>query len=288
MSAFDSGGAGTAQGCGLPDIRSAAVTNERNACTTCFGAQSTNTGEHQNVVGRLHPQELRQRGPARRRSSTSTPARRPRTRRSRRSAMTKRGMNFDVVQGIDIAEFNYAPYVQQLKDKSDRGRLLDRRLPAVGPAAAGDAAAGLHARSSTCATPPTTSPTTSSPAARPSTAPSIFTNFTPFEEASQNKETALYLSWLQQVQPGRRPDLLRGLLLVRGPAVRREGDRARRQARPGRADRRAQVDRQVDRQRHPLARSTSAASTPVTAGGSSSSTTASGARSAAPSTSAPA
>ena len=33
------------------------------------------------------------------------------------SAMTKRGMKFDVVQGIDIAEFNYAPYVQQMKDK---------------------------------------------------------------------------------------------------------------------------------------------------------------------------
>ena len=38
MSAFDSGGAATAQGCGLPDVRSAAVTRDRNACNTCFPA----------------------------------------------------------------------------------------------------------------------------------------------------------------------------------------------------------------------------------------------------------
>ena len=33
------------------------------------------------------------------------------------AAMENRGMNFDYVQGIDISEFNYAPYVQQMKDK---------------------------------------------------------------------------------------------------------------------------------------------------------------------------
>ena len=33
------------------------------------------------------------------------------------AAMEKRGMHFDYVQGIDISEFNYAPYVQQMKDK---------------------------------------------------------------------------------------------------------------------------------------------------------------------------
>ena len=32
-------------------------------------------------------------------------------------AMGKRGMNFEYVQGIDVSEFNYAPYVQQMKDK---------------------------------------------------------------------------------------------------------------------------------------------------------------------------
>jgi hypothetical protein len=51
MSAFDGGGAATAQSCGLPDIRSAAVTKDRNACTTCFPAQSVNTGEWENAPG---------------------------------------------------------------------------------------------------------------------------------------------------------------------------------------------------------------------------------------------
>ena len=33
----------------------------------------------------------------------------------------------------------------------------------------------------------------------------LFINFTPFEEASSNKEMALYLSWLDQVSPGAVP-----------------------------------------------------------------------------------
>ena len=66
MSAFDSGGAGTAQSCGLPDIRSAAVTRDRNACTTCFPAQSVNTGEWENAPRRVHQEELPGRRGARR------------------------------------------------------------------------------------------------------------------------------------------------------------------------------------------------------------------------------
>src|SRR6478672_11866524 len=50
MSAFDSGGASTAQSCGLPDLRSAAVTGDRDRCTTCFGAQSTVATEFENAV----------------------------------------------------------------------------------------------------------------------------------------------------------------------------------------------------------------------------------------------
>jgi ABC-type branched-subunit amino acid transport system substrate-binding protein len=50
MSAFDSGGASAAEGCGLPDIRSAAVTGDRAGCSTCFGAQSTVANQFQNAV----------------------------------------------------------------------------------------------------------------------------------------------------------------------------------------------------------------------------------------------
>ena len=50
-------------------------------------------------------------------------------------------------------------------------------------------------------------------------------NFVPFEEASSNAEMQLYLQYLQQVNPGAKPVLLRGLRLVRGAAVRHQGAR---------------------------------------------------------------
>ena len=202
-SAFDSGGAGTAQGCGLPDIRAAAVTNERSACTTCFGAQSTNTGEHQNIVADYI---LKNYGSAGQHAAflyinagaaaQNAPV--------QASAMTKRGMHFDVVQGIDIAEFNYAPYVQQLKDKSvevvfwtgayQQSVRLRQTMQQQGYTPK------LYMRDPTDYIPDYVE---SGGSAVDGTV--VFTNFTPFEEASKNPETALYLTWLRQVKPGADP-----------------------------------------------------------------------------------
>eukprot|EP01032_Pedospumella_encystans_P002315 gene2315-2720_t len=50
MSAFDSGGAATAQACGLPDLRAASASLERSKCTTCFGAMSLKANEFENAV----------------------------------------------------------------------------------------------------------------------------------------------------------------------------------------------------------------------------------------------
>ena len=203
MSAFDSGGAGTAQSCGLPDVRAAAVTNERNACATCFGAQSTNTGQHQNIVADYI---LKNYGSAGQHAAffyinagaaaQNAPV--------QASAMTKRGMKFDIVQGIDIAEFNYAPYVQQLKDKSievvfwtgayQQSVRLRQAMEQQGYEPK------LYMRDPTDYNPDYVE---SGGDAVDGTV--VFTNFTPFEEASSNKETALYLSWLQQVRPGADP-----------------------------------------------------------------------------------
>lgn len=119
MSAFDSGGASTAQSCGLPDIRSASVTFDRQDCTTCYGAQSTVADEFQNAVPdfvkKNHPDAAAHAamlyinaGAASENAKTQV------------AAMEKRGMKFDYVQGIDISEFNYSPYVQQMKDKGIR------------------------------------------------------------------------------------------------------------------------------------------------------------------------
>jgi ABC-type branched-subunit amino acid transport system substrate-binding protein len=203
MSAFDSGGAGTAQGCGLPDLRSAAVTADRQACTTCFGAQSTMGDEFQNAVPdwvkKNHPDAAAHAamlyinaGAAAENGKTQV------------AAMSKRGMHFDYVQGIDISEFNYSPYVQQMKDKgieyvqmigstaqfvrlaqAMQQQGFEPEVFMIDPTAynrdfvesGGDAVEGT----------------------------TVFVNFTPFEEASRNKELQLYVSWLQQVKPGAEP-----------------------------------------------------------------------------------
>jgi ABC-type branched-subunit amino acid transport system substrate-binding protein len=120
------------------------------------------------------------------------------------SAMENRGMTFDYVKGIDISEFNYAPYVQQMKDKgieyvqmigasaqfvrlaqAMKQQGFEPEVFMLDPTAytkefvenGGDAVEGT----------------------------TLFINFTPFEEAGSNKELQLYVSWLQQVKPGAEP-----------------------------------------------------------------------------------
>ena len=118
--------------------------------------------------------------------------------------MTKRGMKFDVVQGIDIAEFNYTPFVQQLKDKGVRS--------SSGPAPT-SSRPGCARRCSRTATRPKLylrDPTDYNPAyvelggaAVDGTV--VFTNFVPFEEAGHNPEMRNYLAYLDQVKPGATP-----------------------------------------------------------------------------------
>jgi ABC-type branched-subunit amino acid transport system substrate-binding protein len=203
MSAFDSGGAATTQSCGLPDIRSAAVTRVRNSCTTCFPAQSNNTGEWENAPGvfikknypdaAAHAAALYINAGA---AAENGPA-------SAR-AMTKQGLHFDVVQGIDVAEFNYAPYAQQLKDKGvkvvfwtgayQQSVRLAQAFQQVGYEP------DLYLRDPTDYIPDFVS---SGGDAVDGTV--VFMNFVPFEEANTNQEMQLYLGWLQQVSPGAAP-----------------------------------------------------------------------------------
>lgn len=205
MSAFDSGGAGTAQKCGLPDIRSASVTSDRAGCSTCYGAQSTVSSEFQNAVPdyvlKNHPDAAAHAamlyinaGAAAENGKTQA------------ALMTKRGMHFDYVQGIDISEFNYTPYVQQMKDKGiEYVQMI---------AAPGNFVRLAQAMQQQGYKPEVfmLDPTAYSPeyvenggdAAEGTT---VFLNFTPFEESASNKEEQLYLSWLQQVKPGAKPSM---------------------------------------------------------------------------------
>jgi ABC-type branched-subunit amino acid transport system substrate-binding protein len=116
MSAFDSGGAAAAQSCGLPDIRSTTTTPERLRCATCFAAQSVNPDQ---VGGAMPRYFLSKYKNATQHAAVlyinagaaSVNAARFRT------AWGRAGWKIDYFQGIDVSEFNYAPYVQQMKDK---------------------------------------------------------------------------------------------------------------------------------------------------------------------------
>jgi ABC-type branched-subunit amino acid transport system substrate-binding protein len=203
QSGFDSGGAGAAQSCGLPDIRTASVTNDRSSCSTCFGAQSANSKEFQNAIPDFI---LKNYGSAGQHAAmfyiNAGAAAENGVTQAR--LMTKRGMKFDIVQGIDIAEFNYAPYVQQLKDK---------KIEVVFWVGAYQQSVRLRQAMEQQGYTPKVymrDPTDYNPDYVESGGSAVdgtvvFTNFTPFEEASTNKETALYLSWLQQVRPGADP-----------------------------------------------------------------------------------
>jgi ABC-type branched-subunit amino acid transport system substrate-binding protein len=203
MSAFDSGGAATAQSCGLPDIRSAAVTIERNRCATCFGTQSAATDEFENAVpdyflktNRAATQKAAylyiNAGAAAQNAATQI------------AAMKKRGMNFVYTSGIDVTEFNYGPFVQNMKDKGVRWvQFLGAYQQAV---KLGQAMQAANFKPDAYVLDPTAyDPRFIQGGGSAVEGAYIFLNFTPFEEAAANKELQLYFQWLHQVAPGAIP-----------------------------------------------------------------------------------
>ncbi|GAB3771586.1 ABC-type branched-subunit amino acid transport system substrate-binding protein [Nocardioides ginsengisegetis] len=203
MSAFDSGGASTAQSCGLPDLRSAAVTGDRDRCTTCFGAQSTVATEFENAVPdyviKNHPDAAKHAAMLYINAGAAAE-----NGKLQAEAMGKRGMHFDYVQGIDISEFNYAPYVQQMKDKGvEYVQMIASTAQFVRLAQAMQQQGFKPEVFMLDPTAYTKDYVESGGDAVEGT--TLFINFTPFEEASSNKEEQLYLSWLQQVKPGAEP-----------------------------------------------------------------------------------
>lgn len=117
MSAFDSGGAGTANACGLPDLRAVTVNPERQACKTCFASYAIRT----NLIPDSAAKWFAQKFPTAVKNAAVmyvNAGAAPVNAKSMAAGYEK-GAGWDVkyLQGIDVAEFNYAPYVQQMKDK---------------------------------------------------------------------------------------------------------------------------------------------------------------------------
>ncbi len=203
MSAFDSGGAATAQKCGLPDLRSANVSSERQACDTCFGVQSANPATFQNAVPdhilKTYPDAAKHAAYLWINAGVG-----PLNAQNQARAMERRGMHFVYKQGIDVSEFNYAPFVQQMKSKGVRYvQFLGAYQQAVRLA---QAMKQQGFKPDAYVLDPTGyNPDYVQSGGDAVEGTKIFINITMFEEAPRNKEMALYQQWLQQVKPGATP-----------------------------------------------------------------------------------
>jgi ABC-type branched-subunit amino acid transport system substrate-binding protein len=203
MSAFDSGGAATAESCGLPDVRAAAVSDARNACTTCFGVQATDLHAFQNAVPDYLLENYRE-GSQRAAMLYVNEAASVQNARTMQAASEMRGMKFVYSSSFDVAEFSYTPYVQRMKDNGVR---------VVQFVGSSDQAVRLARAMQTSAFHPEVfllDPTAYDPVFVRSGGSAVegamvFIDFTPLEEAARSAELRLYTQWLQQVSPGAAP-----------------------------------------------------------------------------------
>lgn len=203
VSAFDLGGAKTAQSCGLPDLRGGSVTYERNACTTCFGVQAVNTSFFQNAVPDFVRREYG--SSAKKAAFLYTDAgAAAQNAKAQVKAMEKRGMKFVYEQGIPTSEINYTAYVQKMKEEGvevvffTTSYQFSARMRQTMKSQQFEPK--LYLRDPTDYNPDYVE---QSNGAADGTV--VFTNFAPFEEAGSNRELATYLGALQQSDPGADP-----------------------------------------------------------------------------------
>jgi ABC-type branched-subunit amino acid transport system substrate-binding protein len=204
VSAYDQGGAATASGCGIPDLRAVTVTIQRQQVAVSYGVNSNKINYQSSAVADYFKGKY----PDAASKAAFLYLNSEVTKQNETSfvkAFTSRGFTFVYEQAIDIADFNYAPYVVQMKDRGVRYvqwlgsnqhavRLLQAMKQqgfkpdvfVMDPVAydanfvkqAGDAAEGV----------------------------TVFTNTALLEEAGNNGELQLYRSWLARVAPGAVPD----------------------------------------------------------------------------------
>ena len=204
MSAFDSGGAATAESCGLPDVRSTAVTGARSECSTCFGAQSTVASQFQNAVPdfikKTFPQAASKAAMVYLNAGAAAE-----NGKIQPEAQERRGMNFVYQQGVDTAEFNYSPFVQELKNNGARHVQFLGGIPQYVRMAQAMEQQGFEP-DVFVVDPTAYHPDYIEGAGSAAEGTVAFINFVPFEEAASNSEMQLYTSWLQQTKPGATPD----------------------------------------------------------------------------------
>lgn len=204
VSAYDQGGAATVSGCGIPDLRAVTVTIQRQHVANTYGANSNKINFQSSAVADYFKSKY----PDAASKAAFLYLNAEVTKQNEQSfvkAFTSRGFTFVYEQAIDIADFNYAPYVTNMKNQGVRyvqwlgsGQHAARLLQAMkqqgfkpdafvmDPVAydvnfvkqAGAAAEDL----------------------------SVFINTALLEEGGSNREMQLYRTWLARVAPGAVPD----------------------------------------------------------------------------------
>ncbi|WP_232679340.1 ABC transporter substrate-binding protein [Nocardioides sp. R-C-SC26] len=114
-SIVDSGGAATAQNCKLPDLRALALTRTRTLCSTCYSAQAQEIG----VAGNYTYKEIERLHPGVKSSAAFlylNTGGSPDLGKSFSEAAKSVGYNVKILRGIEVAEFNYTSYVQEMKE----------------------------------------------------------------------------------------------------------------------------------------------------------------------------
>ncbi|GAA3540454.1 ABC transporter substrate-binding protein [Nocardioides daeguensis] len=203
MGAFDSGGAAAAQGCGLPDIRAAMTTPERAACSTCFGIYSVRP----NLIADSGPKWLAAQYPDAVKNvgvlyinggAAVVNA------KSQAAAWGKMGWSVNYIQGIDVAEFNFAPYVQQLKSKGIK--MVVYTGPYQNTVKLQQAMQQQGYKPDVFMQDPTIYDQRYIQQAGSLAEGTVVYSTTDLFENKANPEVQLYLSWLNQVKPGAVPN----------------------------------------------------------------------------------
>lgn len=201
MSSADLGGARTVSDCGIPDLRATVVHPERAGSPVVYAARPARLGQLAAAV----PDHFVTHYPDAVRSAAfiyvGTAAAEA---QSRITGYASRGFNWVYQQAVDDAEFNYAPYAMQLKQRGVHYvqflgpyRHAVRLAQAMQQQGVQPAAFLLDpavysadfARSAVPAVPGT----------------KVFTDVAPLDDGGENPELQLYAKWLAETSPGAMP-----------------------------------------------------------------------------------
>ena len=203
VSAFDSGGAGSAASCGIPDLQAVSTTRARQTCAVCFGTDS----QQLPLVPQVQPDFWNKQFPGAASKAaflyvdTGTTAQQA---KSWEQAYAKDGFTWVLDQPIGVSESNYTPYVVKMQNA---GVQYVQFLGAFQEAST--LAQAMQQQGFTpkvfVLDPTGYDPNYVQQAGSAANNTYVFSNAAMYEESGSNPEMQLYIKWLHQVAPGATP-----------------------------------------------------------------------------------